>query len=59
METELVSKEKYFKEKENRIFFTGTLFSNKEQNRDRVAIYDKIKHTIYNPGNLPYNYFIE
>jgi hypothetical protein len=59
---EFVSKEEYFKEKENRVFFSGTLFNHEDSlypwYRNRYNIYDKIKDTIYNPGNLNYSSFI-
>lgn len=61
-DTELVNEIEYFKEKNNRIFFTGSLFSNNDyyynMNRDRRRIYNKIKNVIYNPGNLNYSSFI-
>lgn len=61
-DTELVNEVEYFKEKNNRIFFTGTLFTHNDyyydMNRDRRRIYDKIKSVIYNPGNLDYSAFI-
>ena len=61
-DTELVNETEYFKEKINRIFFSGNLFTNKDyhynMNRDRRNIYNKIKNYIYNPGNLSYNIFI-
>ena len=45
-----------------RVFFTGTLFNHEDPQinyyRNRNLIYDKIKHLIYNPGNLPYDKFI-
>jgi hypothetical protein len=54
--------EEYFKEKENRIFFSGTLFNHVDSlyplYRNRHDIYDKIKDTIYNPGKLNYSSFI-
>lgn len=65
-DTELVNYEMYFKEKEDRVFFTGCLTSvhyydyDKDDNiiRDREYIYNKIKNYIYNPGNLNYSNFI-
>lgn len=59
-DSELVNETEYFKEKYNRIFFTGTLFTNNNynNNRDRLHIYNKIKSVIYNPGNLNYDDFI-
>jgi hypothetical protein len=61
-DTELVNEMEYFKVKNNRIFFTGSLFSNNDyhynMNRDRLSIYNKIKRVIYNPGNLNYSDFI-
>ena len=45
-----------------RIFFTGTLFNHEDPQinyyRNRNLIYDKIKHLIYNPGQMSYNNFI-
>jgi hypothetical protein len=62
-DTEMVSKEKYFENKLNRVFFTGTLFTYQNEeygvSRNRDAIYRKICHTIYNPGYLSYNNFID
>jgi len=63
-DTELVSDANYFKQKNNRIFFSGILFTHNDKKyfdytRDRLSIYKKIQHWIYNPGNLPYNNFIE
>jgi len=58
-DSEFVNETEYFKEKYDRIFFTGTLFTNNNyNNRDRLNIYNKIKSVIYNPGNLNYNNFI-
>jgi hypothetical protein len=61
-DTELLSESEYFKEKNNRIFFTGALFTDKDyyynMNRDRLCIYNKIKSLIYNPDNLNYSDFI-
>lgn len=61
-DTELVCEDKYFKEKVDRIFFTGNLFTNKDyyydMNRDRRDIYDKIKNAVYNPGFLNYENFL-
>ena len=60
---EIVPKQDYFKEKNNRIFFTGTIFNHEDAQygvyRNRYIIYNNIKEAIYNPGNLPYNSFIE
>jgi hypothetical protein len=61
--TELVNEIEYLKQKKNRIFFTGALFTNKDFNynmhsRDRLSIYNKIKHVIYNPGSQNYDNFI-
>lgn len=62
-DTEMVSKEEYFKPKQNRIFFSGRLFTHKDDFQkiyiDRYKIYDEIKDTIYNPGFLYYNSFIQ
>ena len=62
-DTEFVNEIEYFKQKNNRIFFTGCIFTNKDFNynmhsRDRLIIYNKIKHVIYNPGSLNYSDFI-
>ena len=62
-DTELVNEIEYFKPKKNRIFFTGCIFTNNDFNynmhtRDRLIIYNKIKHVIYNPGSLNYSDFI-
>jgi hypothetical protein len=50
-------------QKINRIFFTGTLFEHNDSQihyyRNRIAIYEKIKHFIYNPGYLSYNDFLQ
>lgn len=60
---ELVSDANYFKPKNNRIFFSGALFTcndyHYDMKRDRYNIYKKIQNWIYNPGSLPYNNFIE
>lgn len=44
------------------IFFSGSLFNHKDPQinyyRNRNLIYNKIKHLIYNPGQLPYNIFL-
>ena len=46
-----------------RIFFSGTIFKHEDHElkwyRNRYIIYDKIKHIIYNPGNIPYHRFLE
>jgi hypothetical protein len=60
---ELVSEIEYFKEKQPRIFFSGTIFSKIDYDdmdivRDRQEIYSKISNYIYNPGNLDYNTYI-
>jgi|688.fasta_scaffold52858_5 hypothetical protein len=59
---EMVSKEEYFKPKINRIFFSGSLFIHTDHLQkvyiDRIKIYNEIKHTIYNPGIINYNSFI-
>jgi hypothetical protein len=64
-DSELVDKEKYFMEKENRVFFTGTIFSSDyiypemDIKRDRKELYNKICKFIYNPGYLhPYEKFL-
>lgn len=48
--------------KQNRIFFTGSLFHHNDEQlgyvRDRRGIYRKIKQYIYNPGRLSYNIFL-
>ena len=45
-----------------RIFFTGTLFNHEDPQinyyRNRKIMYNKIKHLIYNPGQIPYDNFI-
>ncbi len=62
-DTELVSDNDYFKPKNVSIFFSGALFTCRDyhydMNRDRLNIYKKIHNWIYNPGNLPYEKFIE
>lgn len=62
-DTEIVNETEYFKPKNKRIFFSGTLFTCKDYHynmeRDRLRIYNKIQNWIYNPGGLPYNNFIE
>jgi hypothetical protein len=60
---ELVSQSEYFKEKQTRIFFSGTIFSKIDYDdmdivRDRQEIYSKISNYIYNPGNLDYTTYI-
>jgi hypothetical protein len=59
---ELVSRDAYFQEKQNRVFFTGSLFNHIDNEieyyRDRRKIYTEIQHIIYNPGNLCYNDFL-
>lgn len=68
-DTELVSEKDYFKEKINRCFFTGNLFSKNDIHyndpiysvieRDRRQMYSKIGHEIYNPGHLSNHHFVE
>jgi hypothetical protein len=59
---ELVTKEEYFKNKIDRVFFSGSLFNHKDyQNnifRNRNLIYEKICQTIFNPGYINYNIFL-
>ncbi len=59
---QLVSKEIYFSNKQNRIFFTESLFKHEDLQygivRDRRAMYYKIRHEIYNPGHLNYYRFM-
>ena len=61
-DTELVNEIEYFKEKQDRLFFTGNLFTDKDYyyniTRDRLSIYNKIKSLIYNPGYQNYSNFI-
>jgi hypothetical protein len=52
MDKELVSEEEYLKIKNERVFFTGGLYDK------RIAIYNEIKDTIYNPGPMQYSTFI-
>ena len=62
-DNEKVSKEDYLKEKQPRIFFTGTLFNHEDPEyniyRNRRIIYSQIQNTLYNPGQLQYQEFIE
>ena len=59
---EIVTKEEYFKKKIDRVFFTGGLYKHEDHInnviRDRITIYNEIKHTIYNPGILRYETFL-
>ena len=59
---EFVSYQDYFKNKINRVFFTGTIFIHEDPQynivRNRRSIYNKIQHTVYNPGHLNYNTFL-
>jgi hypothetical protein len=52
----------YSPTKDNRIFFTGSIFSHEDPQinyyRNRKIIYDKIRHLIYNPGSMHYNDFL-
>lgn len=49
--------------KHNRLFFSGALFTHRDNNinyvRDRRSIYNKISKIIYNPGRLNYNSFLK
>ena len=62
-DTEMITKEEYLKTKQNRIFFSGSLFVHNDDLQkvyvDRCKIYDEIKDTIYNPGTLYYDLFIQ
>lgn len=59
----LIPETKYFKNKLNRIFFTGGLYihDNPQYNiiRDRITIYNQIQRFIYNPGYLNYHDFLK
>ena len=63
-DTELVNEIEYFKVKNNRAFFTGTIFSadynypDMDIKRDRKEFYNKIRNYIYNPGYLDYINFL-
>lgn len=57
LDREIVSEHEYFKEKNNRIFFTGSLDNNGE-NRDRFLMYNLIRDYIFNPGYLNYHDFL-
>ena len=52
----------YSPTKDNRIFFSGSIFAHEDPQinyyRNRRIIYDKIRHLIYNPGSLQYNDFL-
>jgi len=59
----LVPKDLYFNSKEDRVFFTGSLFHHVSSdefgvNRNRQETYDSIKDTIFNPGNLNNDIFM-
>lgn len=62
IDKELVSDSQYFKNKLNRIFFTGGLYVHDDPQynifRDRITIYNQIKQFVYNPGRLDYNTFL-
>lgn len=51
------------KQRINRIFFSGSLFTHQDNTlsytRDRKTIYKQIKKYIYNPGRLNYNQFLK
>jgi spore maturation protein CgeB len=59
---EMVSKDKYFQEKQMRIFFSGSLFNHEDDEiqyyRNRIKIYNEIYMYIYNPGQLKYDIFL-
>jgi hypothetical protein len=59
---ELVLYSDYFKKKQNRIFFSGSLFIHDDPQykvyKNRNIIYNKIKSYIYNPGMLNFNQYI-
>jgi len=61
-DTEMVSKEQYFENKINRVFFSGTLFNHQDAQygffRNRNIIYSQICNTVYNRGHLNYLNFI-
>jgi hypothetical protein len=64
-DTELVSKDEYFKNKNVRCFFTGCTTSDHyyEYNdadvvRNRKYFYDRIHSYLYNPGHIDYDRFI-
>jgi hypothetical protein len=52
----------YSETKQDRVFFTGSLFKHIDYQinyyRDRESIYNKISSYIYNPGHLDYNAFL-
>jgi hypothetical protein len=62
MDRYIVSDEEYFKPKENRIFWSGSIFThvNKEWNvyTDRHAVYNSIQHTLYLPGYLTHGEYL-
>jgi len=47
---------------ENRLFFTGSLFNHIDHQlkyyRNREILYNKIKHLVYNPGNMNFQDFL-
>jgi len=63
IDTEIVSKESYISSKQDRIFFTGTLFHHIDNQygvvRNRRLLYDTLSSYLYNPGSLSYSQFID
>ena len=64
-DTELVSKEEYFKEKNTRCFFSGCTTSEHYYDyndslviRNRKYFYERIYNYLYNPGHMNYENFI-
>lgn len=59
---QLVSEENYFKNKIDRVFFSGSLLNHQDVqygvSRNRNIIYNEIKNTIFNPGNIDYSSFL-
>ena len=59
---EMVTIESYYNEKNNRIFFAGSLFNHQDPQygvfRNRNIIYNNIKNHIYNTGHVRYDEFI-
>jgi hypothetical protein len=62
IDKELVSDSDYFKNKNNRIFFSGGLYVHNDPQydviRDRITIYNQIKQLLYNPGYIQYDSFL-
>jgi hypothetical protein len=63
IDKEFVSESDYFKNKFNRVFFTGGLYVHNDPQyniiRDRITIYNQIKKFLYNPGRLDYTNFLK